>query len=133
MNLNKEAEAMNLKSHEPRISSDTHFVAHQHKVLCNQFQNWPIQYRYWERRSQENTNDDEKLTSDKVIESQKKASDLRNVQFITVFLSMVEISDVLARASCLLQGSCRFPWEFLDVINDLLTKLEYIKCCFSKG
>ena len=91
--MNKEGKAMNLNAHEPRISSNTRFVAHQHKVNCNQFQNWPIQYRYLERRSQEDYNDDEEFKSDEIIESQKKASDLRNVRFITVFLSMLEISD----------------------------------------
>ena len=34
---------------------------------------------------------------------------------------------------CLLQATFRFPWEFIDVINDLLLKLEYISECLSTG
>ena len=136
VNLNKEAGMLDVKAYEPRISSDTRFVAHQHKVLCNQFSNWPVQYSYWEKRSQENNEGDnefEDLSSSEIIESQKKASDLRNVRFITVFLSMLEITDVMTRASCLLQGCNRFPWEYIDVIKDLIKKLEYVKECFSQG
>ena len=39
----------------------------------------------------------------------------------------------IIRASCLLQSTAIFPWEFSEVIADLLVKLEYIKDCFSQG
>ena len=85
--LANEADHLNTKLYETRHSSDTRFVAHEHKVLANQFMNWDIQYQFWEKRSQELLNDieDGKLTSVQITDSQKKSSELRNVAFITTF------------------------------------------------
>ena len=46
-----------------------------------------------------NEEDDDELKSPEVTEAQMKASDLRNVEHITVFLCMLKLSDLLAHAS----------------------------------
>ena len=46
---------------------------------------------------------------------------------------MLEITDLLGRASCEMQGTDNFPWVFVTVIKNLKQKLEYIRKCFSEG
>ena len=142
--LKKEAESMQKQSYEPKQISETRFVAHEHQVLCNQFHNWPIQFKYWEDRSQEYAQegyenpeqefeDEKTLTNDEITISQKKSRNLRDVKYITSFLAMLEITDLLTRASCSLQSTSKFPWEFIEIVEDLLKKLEYITECFNEG
>ena len=130
-----EAKLMNAKSYEPLQVSNTKFVAHEHPVLCNQYHNWPIQYSHWEHHAQEIwreselEHDDKQqcLKSEEVTEAQNRAAELRNVTNITVFLSMIKITDLLTCSSCRLQSTKKFPWEFPDIIKDLLIKLNYTK------
>ena len=134
ISLKKEAENLNMKSREPRQSSDTRFISHEHKVICNQFCNWNIQYSYWEKKAREQIEDpSEEITSSEITEAQNMAADLRNVTNITVFLTMLELTDLLTRTSCQLQSSDRFPWEFIEIIKQLLKKLDYVKECFDQG
>ena len=116
------------KLYNPRKASKTRFIAHEHNVLCNQFRNWSSQYVYYERRAR-STN----LKSEEVIDAQNKARDRQCVRTITTLLAMIEITDVLGRASCMLQKSNALPWEHLDVIELLLQRLLYIKECFDHG
>ena len=46
---------------------------------------------------------------------------------------MFELTDVMTRASCELQSTCKFPWEYSDIIKDLIKKLTYVKECFDEG
>ena len=109
---------MDTKAYEPTKSSDTRFIAHEHGVYCNQFNNWPIMYSYWEKRAQEKLDDpDEKITSDEVTEAQQMVGDLRDVKTITEFLAVLELTDLLTRASCQLQGTENFPWQHVEVIE----------------
>ena len=132
--LKEEASNMNVKDYEPRQTSDTRFIMHEHKVLCNQFHNWTIEYNYWEKRSMEMQTDKEvKVTSQEVTEAQNSSADLRDVEHITAFLSMLELTDMLGRSSCNMQGTTNFPWAFVDEMENLKKKLEYVKTCFVEG
>ena len=92
---------MEVKAYEPRQASNTRFIAHENKVLGNQFHNWAIMHNYWEKRAQEKITDKEvKITSAEVTEAQNKAADFKNVEHITVFLTQFELTDLLGRASC---------------------------------
>ena len=134
ISLIEEATEMNQKSRELKQRSETRFVAHQHAVLCNFFVNWPVQYQFWEKRAREMRKDkDQNLTSSDIIQAQNSARDLQSVEFLTVYLAMIEITDILTRASCQLQTTNSFPWEFVDVIEDLSKKLRYVQAAFSKG
>ena len=46
---------------------------------------------------------------------------------------MIEVTDLLTCTSCRLQSTKKFPWEFPDIIKDLLIKLNYTKECFNQG
>ena len=108
--LKKEAEALDVKAYESKQISDTRFIAHEHDCLCNNFHNWPVQFKYWEDHAQELAKDKEDdddddeyekekpLKSDQITTAQNNARNLRNVKHITSFLSMLEITDVLTRA-----------------------------------
>ena len=55
---------MDAKSFEPKQTSETRFIVHEHKVQSNQFHNWPIKYKFWEKRAAEyleEVGDDEKV------------------------------------------------------------------------
>ena len=71
VSLMKEAENLDVQSYEPKTSSETRFVAHNHKGLCNQFRNWKIQHQYWEKIAQEITDED----SDSEENNRKTSSD----------------------------------------------------------
>ena len=134
INLKEEASEMGVKAYEPRQTSDTRFVIHEHRVLCNQFHNWSIQYNFWEKRAQEmNNNKEIKITSQEVTEAQNSAADLRDMEHITLFLAMLELTDLLGRSSCQMQSTNNFPWVFIDEIESLKKKLEYVKQCFTEG
>ena len=51
----------------------------------------------------------------------------------SVFLTQFELTDLLGRASCQMQGTDNFPWVFQTVMKNLKEKLEYIRKCFSDG
>ena len=122
------AEEMKLKVYQPRKKSTTRFVAHEHKVLCNQYRNWKPQYFYYEKLGR-----DESLKGSDIIDAQNHARDRQSVRKITLLLSMIEITDILSRTSCMLQENSAFPWEHLEVINVLLQRLKYTRDCFDDG
>ena len=134
LDLVEEADDMNKKACEMRQTSTTCFVAHEHRVLCNQFTNWPVEYQFWEKRAMECVKDKNiKITSAQVTEAQNSASDLRSVGNVTTFLALIEVTDILTRASCQLQDTSHFPWHYVDVIDDLLLKLQLVYDSFING
>ena len=110
------------------ISPESAYYAGWNTQVC-----W-FMHNYWEKRAQEKITDKEvKITSAEITEAQNNAADFRNVEHITVFLTQFELTDLLDRGSCQMQGTDNFPWVFQTVMKNLKEKLEYIRKCFSDG
>ena len=103
----------------------TRFSQYLHRVYNNLNDIYYLYYIKIEQLSNSNIEDASEYRSIK--------DNLNNVKFVIYFLSMLEISNILASASTSVQECDRLPWYGKNILLHLMNKLNLAKAELKNG